>query len=58
MISVFDLFKTGIGPSSSHTIGPNQGEVGVACSMAAAALTAARRHEPADRECGGDQHGA
>jgi L-serine dehydratase len=22
MISVFDLFKIGIGPSSSHTIGP------------------------------------
>ena len=22
MISVFDLFKVGIGPSSSHTVGP------------------------------------
>jgi len=22
MISVFDLFKIGIGPSSSHTVGP------------------------------------
>eukprot|EP01036_Dinobryon_divergens_P020453 gene20453-28059_t len=22
MISVFDIFKTGIGPSSSHTVGP------------------------------------
>ncbi|MGV8644517.1 serine dehydratase beta chain, partial [Pseudomonas aeruginosa] len=22
MISVFDMFKVGIGPSSSHTVGP------------------------------------
>ncbi|MFL5302743.1 MAG: serine dehydratase beta chain, partial [Anaeromyxobacteraceae bacterium] len=22
MVSVFDLFKIGIGPSSSHTVGP------------------------------------
>ncbi|WP_155258945.1 serine dehydratase beta chain, partial [Pasteurella multocida] len=22
MISVFDMFKIGIGPSSSHTVGP------------------------------------
>ena len=32
-VSVFDLFKIGIGPSSSHTVGP----------MRAAQLEAARR---------------
>jgi L-serine dehydratase len=39
MISVFDLFKVGIGPSSSHTVGP----------MRAAATFAARaaKHSPA-----------
>jgi L-serine dehydratase len=30
-ISVFDLFKVGIGPSSSHTVGPMR----AACSFAA-----------------------
>ena len=25
IISVFDLFKIGLGPSSSHTVGPNEG---------------------------------
>jgi L-serine dehydratase len=39
-ISVFDLFKIGIGPSSSHTVGPMR-----AAAMFAAALTA----EPAVR---------
>jgi len=26
-LSVFDLFKIGIGPSSSHTVGPFPGDV-------------------------------
>ncbi|GAB0112651.1 L-serine ammonia-lyase [Acidisoma sp. C75] len=38
MISVFDLFKVGIGPSSSHTVGPMK---------AAAAFVAALGAEPA-----------
>jgi len=25
MISIFDLFKVGVGPSSSHTVGPMVG---------------------------------
>ena len=24
MISVFDMFKVGVGPSSSHTVGPDE----------------------------------
>jgi L-serine dehydratase len=27
-ISVFDLFKVGIGPSSSHTVGPMKARTG------------------------------
>ena len=40
-LSVFDLFKIGIGPSSSHTVGP----------MKAAAMFARRlvKHELLDR---------
>jgi Serine dehydratase beta chain len=33
MISAFDLFKIGIGPSSSHPVGPMRAPP---CSMAAA----------------------
>ena len=40
MISVFDLFKVGIGPSSSHTVGP----------MVAAHRFVAVGGEPADRQ--------
>ncbi len=35
MISVFDLFKIGIGPSSSHTIGPMKAAAAFAGSLAA-----------------------
>jgi L-serine dehydratase len=37
MISVFDLFKIGIGPSSSHTVGPMRAALGFAALAAEAA---------------------
>jgi L-serine dehydratase len=39
MVSIFELFKIGIGPSSSHTVGPMIG----ACRFAKAALLARQR---------------
>ncbi|MGW7054161.1 L-serine ammonia-lyase [Streptomyces sp. NPDC054887] len=36
LISVFDLFKVGIGPSSSHTVGPMKAAGMFACGLAAA----------------------
>ena len=39
MISVFDLFKIGIGPSSSHTIGPMRAAYAFRNSVVAAALS-------------------
>ena len=33
-MSVFDLFKIGIGPSSSHTVGPMGGGVFMAIGVA------------------------
>ena len=38
MISVFDLFKIGIGPSSSHTVGPMRAARDFAADLAAAGL--------------------
>jgi L-serine dehydratase len=35
MISVFDLFKIGIGPSSSHTVGPMKAAAGFIASLSA-----------------------
>ena len=43
-LSVFDIFKVGIGPSSSHTMGP------MAAAGAFLALLAARRRDEAARE--------
>ena len=34
MISVFELFKIGIGPSSSHTVGPMKAAAAFAESLA------------------------
>src|SRR5450631_3641273 len=34
MISVFELFKIGIGPSSSHTVGPMKAAAAFAASLA------------------------
>ena len=33
-ISVFDLFKIGIGPSSSHTVGPMRAAALFSCALA------------------------
>jgi len=44
-ISVFDLFKVGIGPSSSHTVGPMK-----AAGMFAVAVTWGRIHDRARLE--------
>ncbi|WP_163561245.1 serine dehydratase beta chain, partial [Klebsiella oxytoca] len=38
MIGVFELFKIGIGPSSSHTVGPMKAAAAFAASAAAAGL--------------------
>jgi L-serine dehydratase len=38
MISVFDLFKIGIGPSSSHTVGPMKAAAAFAAGLARAGL--------------------
>ena len=38
MISAFDLFKIGIGPSSSHTVGPMRAGYAFAASLGAAGL--------------------
>ena len=35
MISVFDLFKIGVGPSSSHTVGPMKAAAEFASGLAA-----------------------
>ena len=35
MISVFELFKIGIGPSSSHTVGPMKAAAAFANGLAA-----------------------
>ena len=43
-VSVFDLFKIGIGPSSSHTVGPMR-----AASMFADSLAVRRADRPGDR---------
>ncbi len=44
MLSVFDIFKIGIGPSSSHTVGPMRIALRFLDEAAAAgALTKARR---------------
>ncbi len=34
MISVFDLFKIGVGPSSSHTVGPMKAAAAFAAGLA------------------------
>src|SRR3984885_1745803 len=42
MISVFELFKIGIGPSSSHTVGPMKAARWFAADLAAVAGSIAR----------------
>ena len=42
MISVFELFKIGIGPSSSHTVGPMRAAHGFATGLGAALAQTAR----------------
>ena len=36
-LSVFDIFKIGVGPSSSHTMGPMSAAFRFACEIAAGA---------------------
>ncbi|MBS0428391.1 MAG: L-serine ammonia-lyase, partial [Proteobacteria bacterium] len=40
MLSAFDIFKVGIGPSSSHTVGPMRAALMFARSLAATGLLA------------------
>ena len=40
MISVFDMFKVGIGPSSSHTVGPMKAAKAFIDELAACKLLA------------------
>ncbi|KQT61758.1 MULTISPECIES: L-serine ammonia-lyase [unclassified Aureimonas] len=40
MISIFELFKVGIGPSSSHTVGPMKAALAFAGALGAAGLAA------------------
>lgn len=42
-VSVFDLFKVGIGPSSSHTVGPMRAARMFVDSLEVEALLVARR---------------
>ncbi|HMA50611.1 MAG TPA: serine dehydratase beta chain, partial [Magnetospirillaceae bacterium] len=39
MISIFELFKVGIGPSSSHTVGPMKAAAAFADSVAKGAVS-------------------
>ncbi len=69
-ISVFDLFKIGIGPSSSHTVGPMRAAAlfvqglreagtagaGAACRSPAFWFAVGHRHRPRQRQRG--DHGA
>jgi len=43
MISVFDLFSIGIGPSSSHTVGPMRAALRFAQHLETAGLSAQLR---------------
>ncbi|MGH3254339.1 MAG: serine dehydratase beta chain [Streptosporangiaceae bacterium] len=42
-ISVFDLFKVGIGPSSSHTVGPMKAASPRCCTTTSGSSPAPRR---------------
>src|SRR5919198_921774 len=52
-ISVFDLFKVGIGPSSSHTVGPMRAACSFVDPVAAEPRVAAVRAEGKLRLAGG-----
>ena len=46
MISVFELFKIGVGPSSSHTVGPMKAAAAFAAGLAGRAVRRYRRPSP------------
>ena len=49
MISVFDLFRIGIGPSSSHTIGPMEAAAAFTADLDALSATILRARDVARR---------